>query len=87
MIEVNAATAPRCSMGGMPREGIVAMVKNVGMVDRAIRAVIGLALIIWALSGGPVWAWIGVIPLLTAIFAVCPAYSILGIRTCPMANT
>jgi hypothetical protein len=63
------------------------MVKNVGMVDRAIRAVIGLALIIWALSGGPVWAWIGVIPLLTAIFAVCPAYSILGIRTCPMANT
>ncbi|MBN9508713.1 MAG: DUF2892 domain-containing protein [Alphaproteobacteria bacterium] len=62
------------------------MVKNVGMVDRAIRTVVGLALIIWALSGGPVWAWIGVIPLLTAIFAVCPAYSILGVRTCRTAQ-
>jgi hypothetical protein len=60
------------------------MTKNVGTIDRVLRALVGLALIVWALTGGPVWAWIGVVPLLTAVFSFCPAYAMLGIRTCPM---
>ena len=60
------------------------MTINVGMIDRALRAIIGLALIGWALTGGPVWAWIGVVPLLTAAIGFCPAYTLLGIRTCPV---
>jgi hypothetical protein len=67
--------------------GKLAMTRNVGMIDRVIRAIIGLALILWALSGGPVWAWIGVLPLLTAIFAICPGYSVLGLSTCATAKS
>jgi hypothetical protein len=62
------------------------MTVNVGMIDRALRAIAGLALIGWALSGGPVWAWIGVVPLLTAAVGFCPAYTLLGIKTCPVKN-
>lgn len=55
---------------------------NVGSIDRVIRILAGLALIAWALMGGPVWAWIGVVPLATGLFKICPAYSLLGINTC-----
>lgn len=57
--------------------------KNVGTVDRAVRAVAGIGLIAWALMGGPVWAWIGIVPLATAFMSWCPAYSLIGIKTCP----
>ncbi len=65
------------------------MVKNVGSADKIIRIVVGLALIAFALSGpadiGWKWVgWIGVVPILTALMGWCPAYSILGLRTCPM---
>lgn len=60
--------------------------KNVGMLDRAIRAVVGVALIYWAIKGGPVWAWIGLVPLVTAAIGSCPAYSLIGINTCPIAK-
>jgi len=63
------------------------MTKNIGMIDRALRAVIGVALIAWALTGGPVWAWIGVVPLLTAAVSICPLYTVLGLRTCPVQRT
>ena len=59
------------------------MSKNVGLIDRLARAIVGIALIAWAILGGPVWAWIGVVPLLTAAVSFCPAYTLLGIRTCP----
>lgn len=62
------------------------MHKNIGTIDRVIRAIVGVALIAWALRGGPVWAWIGVIPLATAVVSICPLYSLLGIRTCPLAQ-
>jgi len=56
---------------------------NVGSTDRIIRIVAGLALIAWAaFFNGPVWAWIGVLPLATGIFRICPAYSLLGMNTC-----
>lgn len=57
---------------------------NEGSLDRAIRVVAGLALIAWALFGGPVWAWIGLVPLATGAIGMCPLYSILGINTCPV---
>jgi hypothetical protein len=55
---------------------------NVGSIDRIIRILAGLALIARALMGGPVWAWIGVVPLATGVFKLCPAYSLLGLNTC-----
>jgi hypothetical protein len=55
---------------------------NVGGIDRVLRIVAGTALIAWALLGGPVWAWIGVAPLITGLINFCPAYTLLGINTC-----
>ncbi len=56
---------------------------NVGSVDRAIRIVIGLALIGAALAGViGAWGWLGVVPLATGLFRFCPAYLPFGIRTC-----
>ena len=44
------------------------MKQNVGGIDRILRIVVGLALIAWVLiGGGPVWAWIGVVPLATGL--------------------
>jgi len=59
------------------------MKSNVGGVDRILRIVVGLALIAWVLfANGPVWAWIGLLPLATGLFNFCPAYTLLGINTC-----
>lgn len=58
------------------------MKSNVGGIDRILRLVAGLALIVWALMGGPVWAWIGVVFALTAVISFCPLYPLLGISTC-----
>ena len=56
---------------------------NVGGIDKILRIVVGLALIAWALMGGPVWAWVGVVPLATGAIGWCPAYNLSGINTCP----
>jgi hypothetical protein len=58
------------------------MSANVGNIDRIIRILAGIALIAWALMGGPLWAWIGVLPLATGLFRFCPAYALLGVNTC-----
>ena len=33
---------------------------------------------------GPVWVWIGVLPLATGLFNICPAYNFSGINNCGM---
>lgn len=58
------------------------MKTNMGSIDRVVRGVAGIALVAWALAGGPVWAWIGVVPLATAALGWCPAYVPFGISTC-----
>jgi hypothetical protein len=61
------------------------MKTNEGTIDRAVRIIAGLALIALAYTGTiGVWGYIGVVPLLTGIIGICPAYSILGLNTCPM---
>ena len=66
------------------------MSKNVGIVDRVIRIVIGLALIAYAIPlGFPLtgwnWVgWVGVVPLITGMFGMCPAYRLFGLSSCPM---
>jgi hypothetical protein len=58
---------------------------NVGGIDRVLRILVGLGLVAWAaLLGGPVWAWIGIVPLATGAIGFCPVYPILGMNTCPM---
>lgn len=59
---------------------------NVGGLDRALRVLVGAALVLAALLGWVgAWGWIGLLPLLTGLLSRCPAYSLLGIRTCRAA--
>lgn len=60
------------------------MTKNVGMIDRTIRIVAGIALLVWGfVLSEPVnyWGAIGIVPLFTALASWCPAYSLIGMST------
>ena len=61
---------------------------NEGTLDRALRIILGLALIAgFFLNGDGAWSWlylIGIVPLATGLMSTCPLYSILGFNTCPM---
>lgn len=60
---------------------------NVGGIDRTLRIVAGLILILLAATGTVGWwGWLGVIPLLTGLFRFCPFYPILGLSTCPLSS-
>lgn len=64
------------------------MTPNVGTLDRILRIVVGAALIALAMTGTiGIWGWIGVVPLLTGTFRFCPAYAIVGVRTCTVSGT
>ena len=66
------------------------MSSNVGSVDRVARIVIGLALLTFALYSGNQYAWlgyIGIVPILTAMFGMCPLYSLLGVSTCAVKRS
>ena len=61
------------------------MKTNVGGIDKILRIVVGIALIAMAALGVVgAWGWIGVVPLLTGLLGTCPAYSLLGMHTCPL---
>ena len=61
---------------------------NVGTIDRVLRIVAGLVLIALAATGTVGWwGWLGVVPLLTGAIGNCPAYSLLGIKTCRVSKT
>lgn len=63
------------------------MTANVGGIDRILRIVAGLVLISLVFFGPQTpWGWIGVVPLLTALIGYCPAYSLIGLSTCPMKS-
>ncbi|MFV0679826.1 DUF2892 domain-containing protein [Ottowia sp.] len=60
---------------------------NVGGIDRILRIVAGIALIALAATGTVGWwGYIGIVPLLTGLFRVCPLYSLVGLNTCPVQN-
>ncbi|MDG4553087.1 MAG: DUF2892 domain-containing protein [Candidatus Competibacter sp.] len=60
------------------------IIKNIGSADKIARLVIGALLIVLALMGTiGWWGWIGVVPIVTALMNWCPAYTLLGIKTCP----
>lgn len=64
------------------------MTCNVGGLDRALRIIVGLALIANVFIGlQMVWMWIGIIPFFTGLFGICPMYYPLGLNTCPVKKT
>jgi hypothetical protein len=69
---------------------------NVGSLDRAARFALGAVLVgaplLLPAIFAPLGAWRfalvgwGVVMLGTAVFRFCPAYTLLGIRTCPVSK-
>ena len=59
------------------------MTRNLGQIDRMARLILGALLIVLAATGavGP-WGYLGVIFVGTALVNFCPAYKLLGIKTC-----
>lgn len=62
------------------------MSKNVGGIDKLLRIVAGLGLLslVFILEGSSRW-WglVGLVPLTTATLGWCPAYTLIGVNTCP----
>jgi len=59
------------------------MQANVGGIDRILRIAVGALLVILAITNViGMWGWLGLIPLATGVFRFCPAYPLLGIKTC-----
>lgn len=58
--------------------------RNEAMWDRALRVVVGAALIAIVFVGPKTpWGWVGVLPLVTGLLGSCPVYTLFGLRTCP----
>lgn len=56
---------------------------NEGAADRAVRVGLGLLLISIAVTvPSAVWAWIGIVPLVTGIAGFCPLYRVFGFSSC-----
>lgn len=57
--------------------------RNEGNLDRLLRIVAGAAILSLVFVGPKTaWGWLGLVPLVTGLIGYCPAYSLLGIRTC-----
>ena len=66
------------------------MTRNEGSVDRGIRVIAGLVLLIAgivlgmgpSLVGGVIAGIVGVVLMVTGTLGFCPAYCVLGVKTC-----
>ncbi len=58
------------------------MSKNLGKMDRGLRVVLGLAIILFGIINNNWLGAIGLIPLITAIIGWCPLYCPFKINTC-----
>jgi hypothetical protein len=60
--------------------------RNVGTLDRMLRVAAGIALLSLVFVGPrTAWGLLGIVPLATALLGSCPAYTLFGVRTCPMS--
>ena len=60
---------------------------NVGGMDRILRIVVGVVLLslFFILEGNARYiGLLGIVLIATGIFRFCPAYTLLGMNTCPM---
>jgi membrane protein implicated in regulation of membrane protease activity len=58
---------------------------NEGTLDRAVRIILGLALLSLTIVGPrSALGWIGIVPLATGLIGFCPLYRIVGLSTCPV---
>lgn len=56
---------------------------NMGILDRSIRGILGLAIIITGIIYQSYWGLLGFIPLITSTIGFCPTYRVLNWSTAP----
>jgi hypothetical protein len=62
--------------------------KNEHKVERTLRVVVGLALLTIVFVGPKtLWGLVGLLPLVTGLVGTCPLYTLVGISTCPRADS
>ena len=60
---------------------------NEGGIDRIVRIAAGLVLLgLMATGTIGAWGWLGLVPLATGLVGWCPAYTLLGMNTCPLKS-
>jgi len=57
------------------------MKTNIGTADRAVRIIAGVAILAAGYFVGSWWGLIGLLPILTAVVRICPAYLPFGLST------
>jgi len=62
------------------------MKKNIGSIDKSLRILLGLAIIIIGIFYESWLGLVGIIPILTAFIGFCPLYSLIGISTCQIKD-
>lgn len=63
------------------------MSRNEGTIDRALRTILGLALLALVFVGPQTpWGWVGLVPLATGLVGFCPLYRLIGINTCALKS-
>ncbi len=71
------------------------MKPNEGTIDRGLRAVLGIGLLLAAFlvldaAGGSIFgiiaAVVGAVLVVTGLVGFCPAYALVGIKTCPIGK-
>ena len=71
------------------------MKANEGGIDRAVRVLVGIGLLgaaflkLGVMDGallGIVVAGVGAVALVTGVVGFCPAYMLLGLKTCPLKH-
>lgn len=64
------------------------MPRNEAMWDRAMRVVLGIAVLSLTFWGPKsMWGLVGLLPLLTGLVGSCPMYTLLGVGTCAPKGT
>ena len=55
---------------------------NLGKIDRVVRFLLGLSIVIWGtVTMNYYWAIVGLAPIVTSVISFCPIYPILNINT------
>lgn len=63
------------------------MKSNVGGIDRIVRFIVGLAIVVAGLVFQSWWGLVGIIPIFTATINWCPLYLPFGLSTCKKPAT
>lgn len=65
----------------------IEMKQNVHQIERLIRVVLGLGLVVFAfMDPSNYWFFLGIVPLLTGLVGWCPPYALLGFSTCDLGK-